>query len=176
MVVIFIVMTLTLVAGHSYRKHIIRAKLVECITHIQYLRRLALDHFYNEGQYPTPATFLTAYRDDPKLIEYTYAVLLTGGAKNCVWADSDKGHGNDCDRRDEQNPGASTGSSGPLKYGPPGATIGGDLERSGALAPTALRYGFEVTCTHDHFPVAEYVYANSLIPNAVIVQMTTTTK
>lgn len=174
-VVMLLVTILTVVAGFGYRKHIVRSKLAECITQIQYLRRLALDQFYNEGQYPTLATILETTRDDPSLALFNYTVLSTGGPtkKKCNPSDTNKGHGNDCDLTDEDNTGASGGSNRAGKNGDI-ATVGGDLSRTGILTATPLRYGFEITCTHDHQPVAEYVYVNNTIPNAIIVQMTAT--
>ncbi len=149
MIAFFIVMVLSLVAGRSYTQYVARARLTECITKIHELRRLAWDYFHNVEQFANSTKFWQTYKGAGAETEFVYATDYDKVVKKCNTNDNNKGHGNDCSRMDTDN----RGSAGP-----------------GVAAPTM----FEITCTHDHFPIADYVYVSSRIPNAIPVKATPT--
>lgn len=143
MIVFFIVMVLSMVAGRAYTQYTARARLTECITKIHELRRLAWDYFHNEEQFANSTRFWQTYKGGGAETEFVYTTDYNNVKKNCnEGGDKDKGNGNDCNRTDTDN----RANTGP-----------------GVAAPTS----FEITCTHDHFPIADYVYVSNKIPNAI---------
>jgi prepilin-type N-terminal cleavage/methylation domain-containing protein len=127
---------ITVVAGvvipqvfHEFQK----AELAKCKAELDLMKAVAYN--LGDGKYiPTPEQFWGEGFGDAEAGEYYYIVDSQ---------DANKGHGNDLDGCDEDNPGNSPRCPG-------------------------MDIKFVVFCAHDHGDLAEYVYATDQDPPTVV--------
>jgi len=115
---------------HEYEK----ARLSSCLSELGGMRAVAYD--LGNGRYiPTPEQFWGEGYPNAEEGEYYYIVDAE---------DANKGHGNDLDNCDEDNPGAS-------------------IENR-----TCLSMKFAVFCNHDHGSLGKYCYATDIDQPTVV--------
>lgn len=115
---------------HEYE----RARLASCFSELNGMKAVAYD--LGNGRYiPTPEQFWNEGFPSAGEGEYYYIVDAE---------DANKGHGNDLDNCDEDNPGASLANR------------------------TCLSMKFAVFCTHNHGSLGRYCYATDVDPPTAV--------
>ena len=124
LVVVFLIGLLSAIAINKIVGSLEKVRLARCKLELRGIQEEVWDAYVDNGTFPDPATFWETKWRGRKPGPYFY--LVDG--------DGNKGHGNDLDGIDEDNPGAS-----------------GDKRKG-------MDIDFVVLCQHDHKYLADYVY------------------
>ena len=124
LVVVFIIGLLSAIAISKIIDSLEKARLARCMLELRGIQEVVWDAYTENGVFLDPATFWQVKWGGRRPGPYYY--LVDG--------DANKGHGNDLDGIDEDNPGAS-----------------GDKRKGKDIK-------FVVLCQHDHKHLADYVY------------------
>jgi prepilin-type N-terminal cleavage/methylation domain-containing protein len=124
LVVVFLIGILSAIAANKIVDSLEKVRLARCQLELRGIQEEVWDAYVENGSFPDPATYWETKWRGRRPGPYFY--LVDG--------DANKGHGNDLDGIDEDNPGAS-----------------GDKRKGKDI-------DFVVLCQHDHKHLAEYVY------------------
>jgi len=124
LVVVFLIGLLSAIAINTVLGSIEKARLARCRSELRGIQEEVWDAYVDTGTFIDPATFW----------EMKWRVKRPGPYFYLVDGDANKGHGNDLDGIDEENPGAS-----------------GDKRKKKDIK-------FVVLCQHQHKQLADYVY------------------
>jgi prepilin-type N-terminal cleavage/methylation domain-containing protein len=124
LVVVFLIGLLSAIAANRIVDSLEKVRLARCKLELRGIQEEVWDAYVENGTFPDPATYWEVKWRGRRPGPYFY--LVDG--------DANKGHGNDLDGIDEDNPGAS-----------------GDKRKGKDI-------DFVVLCQHDHKHLADYVY------------------
>ena len=124
LVVVFLIGLLSAIAVNKIVDSLEKVRLARCKLELRGIQEEVWDAYVETGSFPDPATYWETKWGGKRPGPYFY--LVDG--------DANKGHGNDLDGIDEDNPGAS-----------------GDKRKG-------IDIDFVVLCQHDHKHLADYVY------------------
>jgi prepilin-type N-terminal cleavage/methylation domain-containing protein len=124
LVVVFLIGILSAIAINKVVGSLDKVRLARCMLELRGIQEEVWDAYVENGEFPDPATYWEVKWRGRRPGPYFY--LVDG--------DANKGHGNDLDGIDEDNPGAS-----------------GDKRKGKDIK-------FVVLCQHNHKQLADYVY------------------
>jgi hypothetical protein len=124
LVVVFLIGLLSAIAVNKVVDSLEKARLARCKLELRGMQEAVWDAYVENGAFPDPETYWQVQWRGRRPGPYYY--LVDG--------DANKGHGNDLDGIDEDNPGAS-----------------GDKRKGKDIK-------FVVLCQHNHSHLADYVY------------------